>query len=182
MISQKQKDCTRSNVQVAIKSGRLVKPTNCSKCGRDDMRIEGHHKDYAKPLDVVWLCTSCHQKGHGPHGPRIIDNRRTFQGHILPYLDQSPVVFVGLIRDSGNADEHEYYEEDIDWEPYLALLTFRQKTVIELRYGFDGPAGTFMEIAKIFRVTKERVRQIHQRAIEQIREQYLSKEIVALFF
>lgn len=51
-------------VQDALKSGQLVKPKNCSKCGVYNKYIDGHHDDYSKKLDVVWLCRSCHQKIH----------------------------------------------------------------------------------------------------------------------
>jgi len=43
----------------AVKTGRLIKPDECSRCGRTG-RIEGHHFDYSRPLDVEWLCTRCH--------------------------------------------------------------------------------------------------------------------------
>jgi hypothetical protein len=46
-----------------LKGKRITKPDHCSACG-DDHRVEGHHDDYTKPLDVIWLCTSCHRKRH----------------------------------------------------------------------------------------------------------------------
>lgn len=43
----------------AIKSGNLIRPSQCSSCGKE-CRPDGHHPDYSKPLEVVWLCRSCH--------------------------------------------------------------------------------------------------------------------------
>ena len=46
----------------AVERGVLIK-TPCVKCGSED-RIQGHHNDYNKPLEVVWLCDPCHRKLH----------------------------------------------------------------------------------------------------------------------
>jgi len=50
-------------VRSSIKSGALIRPEKCEKCGEGG-RIEGHHEDYTKPLSVQWLCPSCHRKEH----------------------------------------------------------------------------------------------------------------------
>jgi hypothetical protein len=47
----------------AVKDGKIMKPEACSKCGRE-VRIEGHHPDYSKPLEVIWLCHRCHIAEH----------------------------------------------------------------------------------------------------------------------
>ena len=46
-----------------IRSGEVIKPEICEKCGSGG-KIHGHHHDYTKPLDVVWLCPLCHAKEH----------------------------------------------------------------------------------------------------------------------
>ena len=52
----------RSKVSDAIKSGKLI-PGVCAVCGATD-RIQAHHSDYTKPLDVTWLCIKCHHALH----------------------------------------------------------------------------------------------------------------------
>lgn len=45
----------------AIKTGE-VKRGKCEFCG--NRKTHGHHEDYNKPLDVVWLCSEHHGKVH----------------------------------------------------------------------------------------------------------------------
>jgi len=47
----------------AIKLGRLVRPSTCSRCGTK-CKPQGHHRDYAKKLRVIWLCAKCHKSEH----------------------------------------------------------------------------------------------------------------------
>ena len=44
----------------AVKSGRVSKPCKCQLCGAENTRIHGHHDDYAKPLEVKWVCQKRH--------------------------------------------------------------------------------------------------------------------------
>ena len=53
----------RTLVGNAVRDGRLIRPDKCECCARD-YRIQAHHDDYSKPLEVVWLCTICHGERH----------------------------------------------------------------------------------------------------------------------
>ena len=52
----------------ALRSGQLKAPNTCQRCGASDRQIHGHHEDYAKPLEVIWLCARCHSITHSPPG------------------------------------------------------------------------------------------------------------------
>lgn len=47
----------------AIAAGFLVRPAQCQQCQRV-AKIQAHHEDYDKPLDVMWLCQRCHSGRH----------------------------------------------------------------------------------------------------------------------
>lgn len=54
-------------VMKAVARGRLIRPDDCEACGyvgRATRDIHAHHDDYSKPLDVRWLCSSCHKRHH----------------------------------------------------------------------------------------------------------------------
>ncbi len=55
----------RDAVIHAIRDGRLLRQP-CEVCGAEN--VEGHHDDYAKPLDVRWLCFEHHRIAHGQIG------------------------------------------------------------------------------------------------------------------
>ena len=50
-------------VSNALQSGRLVREP-CECCGATE-RVDAHHDDYSKPLDVRWLCRRHHLEYHG---------------------------------------------------------------------------------------------------------------------
>jgi hypothetical protein len=49
-------------LQKAVAAGRIVRPESCERC--DEGPVQGHHPDYDKRLEVVWLCPRCHGEEH----------------------------------------------------------------------------------------------------------------------
>ena len=62
------RDTEKEKAQHAIysemRAGRLIRPDNCSRCD-EERKVIAHHEDYSKPLEVQWLCRSCHSFVHG---------------------------------------------------------------------------------------------------------------------
>lgn len=51
----------RNKLNYAIRKGRVEKE-NCEVCGSE--KVEGHHENYDKPLEVRWLCREHHRVIH----------------------------------------------------------------------------------------------------------------------
>lgn len=57
--TQKLKDNCRSYAQVYLKRGKLQR-LPCITCASPNAQM--HHKDYTKPLVIVWMCRECRIK------------------------------------------------------------------------------------------------------------------------
>lgn len=54
----------RAKLNRAVKENKIKRPEVCEVCLTKNNRIHGHHTDYSRPLDVIWLCPLCHKKRH----------------------------------------------------------------------------------------------------------------------
>jgi RNA polymerase primary sigma factor len=67
-------------------------------------------------------------------------------------------------------------------EKVLGTLTFREREIIKLRYGIgDGYTYTLEEVGRIFRVTRERVRQIEAKAVRKLQHPVRSRQLGGFF-
>ena len=53
---------TRLRFRAALRNGDVI-PEPCEICGTTE-DIHGHHPDYSKPLEVIWLCRKHHAALH----------------------------------------------------------------------------------------------------------------------
>jgi RNA polymerase primary sigma factor len=75
-----------------------------------------------------------------------------------------------------NAATHEMLKEKI--EKVLQTLTYREREIIKLRYGIgDGYTYTLEEVGRIFKVTRERVRQIEAKAVRKLQHPVRSRKL-----
>jgi len=51
----------RQAVRNAVYRGIIIKKP-CKTCG--ELKVQGHHNDYNKPLKVIWLCSKHHKEQH----------------------------------------------------------------------------------------------------------------------
>ena len=75
-----------------------------------------------------------------------------------------------------NAATQEMLKDKI--EQVLKTLTYREREIIKLRYGLgDGYTYTLEEVGRIFKVTRERVRQIEAKAVRKLQHPVRSRQL-----
>jgi ribosomal protein S27AE len=53
-------------VQTAVRRKKIQKPSCCQRCGQPFPagKLQAHHHDYSRPLNVSWYCDKCHKAVH----------------------------------------------------------------------------------------------------------------------
>ena len=98
-----------------------------------------------------------------------------------PVGESEDSYFGDFIEDAGsespvNAATQEMLKDKIDI--VLKTLTYREREIIKLRYGLgDGYTYTLEEVGRIFKVTRERVRQIEAKAVKKLQHPVRSKQL-----
>lgn len=94
-----------------------------------------------------------------------------------------------LITDGQLVDTHDYATEVLNTmskevlEKMLDTLTVREAEVLRLRFGFyDGMPKTLEEVGKVFGLTRNRIRQIENKAIRKLRHPSRAKFLKDYYF
>ena len=102
-----------------------------------------------------------------------------------PVGESEDSCFGEFIEDGGlprpeKAASNELLREKID--ALLKTLTYRERKIIRLRYGLgDGYTYTLEEVGRIFKVTRERVRQIEAKAVKKLQHPVRSQQLEGFF-
>ena len=120
-------------------------------------------------------------------GVSVEEARRVLKIHRQPISLDRPVgesedsYFGDFIEDNStdspvNAATSEMLKDKIDG--VLKTLTYREREIIKLRYGLgDGYTYTLEEVGRIFKVTRERVRQIEAKAVRKLQHPVRSRQL-----
>jgi len=102
-----------------------------------------------------------------------------------PVGESEDSCFGEFIEDGGlprpeKAASNELLRQKID--ALLKTLTYREREIIRLRYGLgDGYTYTLEEVGRIFKVTRERVRQIEAKAVKKLQHPVRSQQLEGFF-
>ncbi|MBU6295975.1 MAG: sigma-70 family RNA polymerase sigma factor, partial [Planctomycetes bacterium] len=120
-------------------------------------------------------------------GISVEDTRRVLKISRQPISLDRPVgesedsYFGDFIEDNSvdspvQAASTEMLKDKID--QILKTLTYREREIIKLRYGLgDGYSYTLEEVGRIFKVTRERVRQIEAKAVRKLQHPVRSRQL-----
>jgi RNA polymerase primary sigma factor len=95
--------------------------------------------------------------------------------------DEGDTSFGDFIEDKraispANATAYTMLKEQMD--DVLSTLTEREKKVLRLRFGIgDGYPRTLEEVGAVFKVTRERVRQIEAKALKKLRHPIRARKL-----
>ena len=112
---------------------------------------------------------------------RVLDMGRQPMSLDRPIGESEDASFSELVEDFGSSSPtesttHGLLRDKLD--SLLKTLTYREREIIRMRYGLvDGYTHTLDEIARIFQVPRERVRQIEAKAVRKLQNPVRSKQL-----
>ena len=112
---------------------------------------------------------------------RVLDMGRQPMSLDRPIGESEDASFSELVEDFGSSSPtesttHGLLRDKLD--SLLKTLTYREREIIRLRYGLtDGYTYTLDEVGRIFRVTRERVRQIEAKAVKKLQHPVRAKQL-----
>lgn len=174
MLTREARRC-HSAMRFSIASGRIRPRRKCETCGRVG-KMHGHHPNYDRTKDVLWLCPTCHIGWHrrvekrllrmgigpGPHrcalARRLMEFlRREFPSQLYPAMPK---------RESlSPLDQLIEQEERAAIRMVMRSLSDQETDILVSRY----LGLTLEQCGQNWGFTRERARQIESSAMDRIR-------------
>jgi len=114
---------------------------------------------------------------------RVLDIGRHPVSLDRPVGDGEDCSFGEFVEDQHTESPHKLANNGLlrdQIEELLKTLTFREREIIRLRYGLaDGYSYTLEEVGRIFKVTRERVRQIEAKAVAKLQHPVRSQMLAS---
>ncbi|WP_392389368.1 sigma-70 family RNA polymerase sigma factor [Dictyoglomus thermophilum] len=100
-----------------------------------------------------------------------IEESEEVSDHYEYFEEENIYAIQDLIEDPRSIEETiEQIDIRREIERALDALSEREREILKWRYGFkDGKPRTLEEVGKLFNITRERVRQIEERALRKLR-------------
>lgn len=135
------------------------------------------------------------EKGREPTVPEIAEECEISEKEAKRVLEisRNPISLDRPIGDGEDSEFGDFIEDDSVENPssiatqdllkekvkeVLQMLSFREREIIKLRYGIGtGYSYTLEEVGNIFKVTRERVRQIEAKAVEKLQKPIRSRKL-----
>lgn len=106
------------------------------------------------------------------HNALLFRGNRAVMSLDAPTSTDSDSAFVDNVPDSGAVDAFDTYAQSQlinDMKSLLTSLNPMESSVLRWRFGFDGDPQTLKEIADRFNLSRERIRQIEEVALQKLR-------------
>lgn len=120
-----------------------------------------------------------------PEVRQFIDNTAELKSLIFEQTQEVPMerltgpIMQRLTVDGGAERQMETKELQERMQQVLKTLSYREREIIKLRYGLDnGPTYTLEEVGHIFKLNKERIRQIEAKAMCKLQQPSRSEELI----
>lgn len=88
-LEYKIKFLARRKINAAVRKGLIKRAECCEVCDKRGP-VDAHHIDYARPIDVTWLCEACHGESHRK-GSILAPQKMTRSAACYERLESAPL-------------------------------------------------------------------------------------------
>jgi len=110
------KSYANAMVSALTTMGAIRNPKICEKCKKHSETVVAHHENYFSPLQIQWLCGTCHQNRHHELREKMADPANFFYQKILEspegdnYLNRLRQFYIQVAKLSSELFDKDFWE------------------------------------------------------------------------